>query len=67
MSETKNGREVIRIGSEYFTLPTIQECEEFNRAADAFFMSRGVSCYGKPLSKRLNQEKDKPKIFKPKS
>ena len=53
MSEKHDGRQLVRIGSDYVYLPTLKECEEFSRAVDAFFMVRGLTGYGKPIKKPI--------------
>lgn len=54
--ERQNDRDVIKIGEEHFSIPTMKECEEFNRAADAFFMSRGLTGYGKVLEEKPDKK-----------
>lgn len=32
----------IRVGNEYFKVPSLQDCLDFNRAADEWLLKRGV-------------------------
>jgi len=31
------------VGNEYFKVPSLQDCQEFNRAADEWLLKRGVT------------------------
>ena len=48
-----------RQGTEYIRVPTLKECQEFNRAADEWLMKRGITQTVNFYSDKLKKNSEK--------